>query len=178
MSHIAKNDFRTGNPGEKARSQSSVRSTAASASASGTRAGTKTARAKKKRGGFLDKTWFYEQCGPAGISTVPCYGPSAPPALGEEVWLKPRRGGNGEGHCRRTVDAYLLAELVSLCRTRTVQALEENHPQLREACPGSLASLRVQMLHEHLSRGRRLALSALAWPANVVGAPLMRRLQL
>jgi hypothetical protein len=30
----------------------------------------------------------------------------------------------------------------------------------------------------HLSRGRRLALSALAWPANVVGAPLMRRLQL
>jgi hypothetical protein len=30
----------------------------------------------------------------------------------------------------------------------------------------------------HLSRARRLAVSALAWPANVVGVPLMRRFQL
>jgi hypothetical protein len=97
---------------------------------------------------ILDKTWFFEQCGPAGISTVPCYGPSAPPPLGEEVWLKPRRGGNGEGHRRSTVDAHLLAALVSLCETHTVQALEANHPQLREVCPGSLASLRVQMVHD------------------------------
>ena len=97
---------------------------------------------------LLDKTWFFEQCAPAGLSMVPCYGPSAPPALGEEVWLKPRRGGNGEGHRRSTVDAYLLAAFPSLCETHTVQALEENHPQLQEVCPGSLASLRVQMVHD------------------------------
>jgi hypothetical protein len=64
------------------------------------------------------------------------------------VWLKPRRGGNGEGHRRSIVDAHLLAALVSLCETHTVQALEANHPQLREVCPGSLASLRVQMVHD------------------------------
>jgi len=97
---------------------------------------------------LLDKTRFFEQCGPAGLSTVPCYGPSAPPPLGEEVWLKPRRGGNGEGHRRSTVDTHLLAALASLCETHTVQALEANHPQLRELCPDSLASLRVRTLHD------------------------------
>jgi hypothetical protein len=97
---------------------------------------------------LLDKTWFFEQCGPAGLATVPCYGPSAPPPLGEEVWLKPRRGGNGEGHRRSTVDTHLLAALASLCETHTVQALEENHPQLREVSPHSLASLRVRTLHD------------------------------
>ena len=30
----------------------------------------------------------------------------------------------------------------------------------------------------HLSRARRLALSALAWPTNVIGAPLIRRFQI
>ena len=97
---------------------------------------------------LLDKTRFFEQCGPAGLPTVPCYGTSAPPALGEEVWLKPRRGGNGEGHRRSTVDARLLAALASLCETHTIQPLEGNHPQLRELSPYSLASLRVRMLHD------------------------------
>ena len=97
---------------------------------------------------LLDKRTFFEHCGPLGLPTIACLDKERPPAEGQTVWRKPRRGGNGEGHGKVVADAPFLQALAGLSAEEVIQPVLRNHRDLCEIASDTLASLRVLTLHD------------------------------